>query len=65
MSRQPFMKYLNFGWQLMIGASVLTFGGYWLDRRFDMKIWTVVGLLFGIAYCGVLIWQLIRETDKR
>ncbi|MBZ0167370.1 MAG: AtpZ/AtpI family protein [Candidatus Omnitrophica bacterium] len=64
MTGQSFLKYMNFGWQLLAGMGVFTGAGYWVDQKLGSSLCTLAGIIIGIVYCGFLIWRLVKDVDK-
>ena len=64
MSKEPnFPKVVaEMAWQIAIPFMVLTLGGSWLDTRYDSKpIFTVIGLLLGVASVSVIVYRLVQN----
>lgn len=55
------------GTQLFVIMAVFTFGGYYLDRYFSLKvpIFTLVLSLFGIAAALYLTLKDLLRSDKK
>ena len=48
-------------WQVAIPFMVLTLGGSWLDTRYDSKpLFTIIGLLLGVASVTLIVFRLVR-----
>jgi len=47
-----------------VGMAVFTFAGYWIDqKRGGGLIFTVAGILLGLAYGAYEVWKLVRALN--
>ena len=49
-------------WQVAIPFMVLTLGGNWLDGQMETEpVFTVIGLLLGIASVSLIVYRLVQK----
>lgn len=49
-----------------VALGLMTAGGYWLDSHFGwMPIFTVTGVLLGLAWSAIFLRQFLRRLDER
>ena len=42
------------------------FGGRWLDGRYDTEPWlSIVGLVFGMATAGKMMWERLMADNQK
>jgi hypothetical protein len=48
------------------GMAIFAFLGYWIDqKRGEVGIFTLAGMLLGVGYCFYEAWKFIRRKDKK
>jgi len=52
---------LTLGLNMAAGMGVFTFIGHKIDQKFNTQFWTLVGMFFGLFYCGYEVWKLIQK----
>lgn len=58
-SLRPIMFFLQAGWMIASPVILLTFFGWWLDRRWDISPWlTLVGCVLGLLTGGLNFYKL-------
>ena len=52
------------GIHIAVGMVLFTVIGNWIDQKLgDTHVWILVGMLFGLCYCGYEIWKLIQKSN--
>jgi len=53
------------GSTLAVGMAGFTLAGYYLGRRYDQLVAGIlIGVAFGLFFCGYEVWKLVRKKDK-
>lgn len=56
---------LTMGWQLLVVIVLPLVGGHLLDNRYNTgPIWTVVGMVVGLAGTIVVVWQAVQQLNE-
>ena len=55
----------SIGINMAVGIAVFTYLGYLIDqKRGGGQIFTLIGIFFGLGYCGYEVWKLIKKMDQ-
>ncbi|MFT5169619.1 MAG: hypothetical protein ACI8Q2_000230 [Candidatus Omnitrophota bacterium] len=57
-------QFSSIGIQMAVGMGVFTYCGYWIDQRVGAgQLATLIGMFFGLFYCGYEVWKFIKCSD--
>lgn len=56
---------IGLGSTLTVGMAGFTLAGYYLGRRYDHLVpGILIGVAFGLFFCGYEVWKLVRRKDR-
>lgn len=66
--KKPETKYnqMSIGLNMAVGMAVFSFIGFKLDQKFQSgQTCTLIGMLFGLFYCGYEVWKLTKSSNDK